>query len=377
MEAHERERFVDGAAGDRLGHAHRLSGIDAPGDGRPDRRGVERDAVVVRRATIRRDGSPPGDRAIEHLARRRVGPAAQELKCRVVGVDVAGARAAFNRHVADRHALVDGHRVDRAAAVLVREADAPVDAEAADDREDHILGVHARRQGSVDFDPPHFQRIECQALRGQDVANLRGADAEGERAERAVRRRVAVAARDRHARLRQAELRSDHVHDALVVAVERPQGDARFTAVAFERRGHFLGHQIKEGPRARAGRHDVVDGPERAVRVCDIPPLLPEHVEGLRGGHFVDQVQADEQLRLSARQFPHGVRVPDFAEKSFSHGAQLQYSHVSTASSLFRFRGRTSHGGAFLDPRPRARLESNQNLLVPVYAAGNRPRSQS
>ena len=35
-------------------------------------------------------------------------------------------------------------------------------------------------------------------------------------AERAVRRRVAVAAGDRHARLRQPELGPDHVHDALV-----------------------------------------------------------------------------------------------------------------------------------------------------------------
>ena len=281
--------------------------------------GVERDAVVVRRAAIRRDLPPPGDGAVERLAGWRVRPAAQELKRRVVGIDVAGARAALNRHVADGHALVDRHRVDRAAAVFVREADAAIDAEAADDREDDVLGVHAGSQPPVDFDPAHLQRIERQALRGQHVADLRGADAEGERAERAVRRGVAVAAGDRHARLRQSELRPDHVHDPLVVAVERPQRNARFAAVALERRGHLLGHQIEEGALPRAGRHDVVDGPERAVRIRDLPSMLPEHVEGLRRRHFVDEVEADEQLRLSARQLPHGVRVPHLLKQCLGH----------------------------------------------------------
>ena len=53
-------------------------------------------------------------------------------------------------------------------------------------------------------------------LRGEDVLDLAGADAERQGAERAVRRGVAVAADDRHAGLRVAELGTHDVDDALV-----------------------------------------------------------------------------------------------------------------------------------------------------------------
>ena len=57
-------------------------------------------------------------------------------------------------------------------------------------------------------------RLLDQRLGGEHVLDLRGADAEGQRAERAVRRGVAVAAHDGHARQGQALLGADHVHDA-------------------------------------------------------------------------------------------------------------------------------------------------------------------
>ena len=49
----------------------------------------------------------------------------------------------------------------------------------------------------------------------QDVLHLAGADAEGDGAERPVGGGVGVAAHDRHARLGESLLRTDHVHDAL------------------------------------------------------------------------------------------------------------------------------------------------------------------
>jgi hypothetical protein len=48
--------------------------------------------------------------------------------------------------------------------------------------------------------------------------------------------------------------------------------------------------------------------------------MLPEHVERLRARHLVDEVQADEELRLAARQRPDGVEIPDFLEQCLSHG---------------------------------------------------------
>ena len=65
-----------------------------------------------------------------------------------------------------------------------------------------------------------------QALGGEHVADLGRADAEGEGAESAVRARVAVAANDGLAGLRDAELRPDDVHDAALLVLQAEQLDA-------------------------------------------------------------------------------------------------------------------------------------------------------
>ena len=65
------------------------------------------------------------------------------------------------------------------------------------------------------------------------MAHLAGADAERQRAERSVRGGVAVAADDGHAGLRQALLRPDDVHDALLVAHAIVKTDAEIGAVLF------------------------------------------------------------------------------------------------------------------------------------------------
>ena len=75
----------------------------------------------------------------------------------------------------------------------------------------------------------------------------------------------------------------------------------------------------RNGRVLRAGRHDVIDRGERALGKRHLPALLPQHVEGLRARHFVNEMQADEELRLPARQRAHGVRVPDFVKQG-RHG---------------------------------------------------------
>ena len=93
------------------------------------------------------------------------------------------------------------------------------------------------RLGSIsaaDLVTAHVQRIERQTLRSQDIADLRGADAERQRAERPVRGCVAIAADYRHAGLREAELWADDVHDALPGAVHALDRDAEFAAIGFQ-----------------------------------------------------------------------------------------------------------------------------------------------
>ena len=79
----------------------------------------------------------------------------------------------------------------------------------------------------IDADFERFRFALQEALRGEDVFHFAGADAEGQRAERAVRGRVAVAADDGHAGLRDAQLRPDDVHDALMRAAQAVETECR------------------------------------------------------------------------------------------------------------------------------------------------------
>ena len=176
----------------------------------------------VARARQRATARVPG------VAPRRVRPSLEVRERRLVRSDHARARAGLDRHVADRHALLDRQRAHRRPAVL-----------------DHVPGSRRRRRGGAisarirslavtpgPRRPVHLDRERAgpllqQALRRQHLRDLAGADAERQRAQRAVRAGVAVAADDRAPRLREAQLGRDHVHDALPLVAQPVQGDAR------------------------------------------------------------------------------------------------------------------------------------------------------
>ena len=143
------------------------------------------------------------------------------------------------------------------------------------------------------------------------MLDLTGADAEGKRADRAVRRGVRVAADDRHARLSQSELRADHVHDALPGVAHRVQPDAELGGVLAQRLNLRAGDRV--GDRAvRAGerhagagdagrRHVVVLGGDGQVRAAYLAARRAQAVEGLRARDLVDEVQVDEEQVWLAR----------------------------------------------------------------------------
>ena len=105
-----------------------------------------------------------------------------------------------------------------------------------------------------------------------------------------MRGRVAVAARDRHARLREPELQTDDVHDPLILMIRRPEGDAVLAAITLERDRHLFGHHVEERPLLTQCRNDVIDGRERALGERDLPTVLPQHVERLRARDFVNKM---------------------------------------------------------------------------------------
>ena len=108
---------------------------------------------------------------------------------------------------------------------------------------------------------PHFAGLRLvlqQTLRGQHVLDLARADAEGQRAERAVRRRMTVAAHDRHARLGQPELRPDDVHDPAMLRTHPVQRNAELPAVVLEVPNLLCRHLVEDRQRAIGGRNAVI-----------------------------------------------------------------------------------------------------------------------
>ena len=308
-----------------LAHSDGLAGVDSPRHRRLNLRGIDPHHVVVHGIGIRRERRPPLTRARERVAPGHERAAFHVPEGRLVRVHIPHARGAFNRHIAHGHALFHRHPIEDVAAVFIGVPGAAFDAEPLNDVQNDVFRVHAGPERSVHGNAAHLQRLDGEALRCQHVAHLRGADAEGDGAERAVRRGVAVAARDGDAGLREPELGSNDVHDALVDAVEAIERNAELAAVALERRHHCFGKHVEKRAALIERGHDVVHRRKRAVRVGHRAAAHPQHIEGLRAGDFVNQMQPDEQLRLPRRQLAHRVPVPDLVKKCVSH--RVKYSN--------------------------------------------------
>src|SRR5262249_52671608 len=145
------------------------------------------------------------------------------------------ARTAFDRHIAHRHAFFHRERANRTAGVFEHARRAAADADLRDQREDDVLGSDAWLQRAVHLHPEGLRLTLQQTLRGEHVLDFAGADAERQRAERAVCRGVAIATDHRHAGLRESEFGADHVHDALAIAMHAEAADAEVLAVGLQR----------------------------------------------------------------------------------------------------------------------------------------------
>ena len=107
---------VAGDRWDRLADAQRLSGSDAPSDGRLDIGSVEFHDVIELGVQTGSKTQPPLGGSLKVFALRRHRPAAQVVDRRLIGVDVAATCASFDAHVADGHPFFHRHAVEDLAA---------------------------------------------------------------------------------------------------------------------------------------------------------------------------------------------------------------------------------------------------------------------
>ena len=321
LEVHVFEGALGGRAGRLIGEVlggrdggrerHALAGVSAPGDEGLDVGGLEDHLGVENSVLIGGEGGPVFDGAIPVLALGGVGASLDVVEGRLVGGDHAGAGARLDRHVANRHTALHGELADRLTAVLQDVALTAAGADLGDDGEDDVLGRRSLRQGSVHRNRHGLEGSHRQGLSGEHVLNLAGADAEGQRAERAVRGGVGVAAHDRHAGLGQAQLRANDVDDSLVGVAQGVQADAELLGVLTQGVDLGAARNVRDGQVDVDRGRVVILGRDRQIGAANLSSREAQALERLGARHFVHEVEVDvEQVGGAVLPLGHDVVSP-------------------------------------------------------------------
>ena len=147
-------------------------------------------------------------------------------------------------------------------------------------------------------------------------------NAESQCTESAVRAGVAVAAHNRHPRLRQPQLRPNHVHDPLIGRIHVEESDTEFFAVSLQGRNLLGRNQIGNGSSSRLGWNIVIDSGYGARGLAHFSSRDSQTIESLRRSHFMHQMKIDIQDRRPAARLRDQMRIPDLlAECSFCRHA--------------------------------------------------------
>ncbi len=282
----------------------------APGDVGLDLACVEHEIQVEHGVRITLERCPVAERGVALRTFDIHGAAQHIVGGQGIRRDQRAARRGFHGHVAQREAGFDAQLADRRSAVLHDIAARTLCADCADDPEDQVLGGGAGGKLAVHADAHGAGHAVDQRLGGQHMLNLGRADAEAERAERAVGGGMAVAADHHHARPDHAVLGRDHVLDALQRIVGVEQRDRVPLAVAaqvggLQRRGRIRDHADRGGVRRddMADHRDVLSGHQHAA------VLFMQPGEGLRAGVLVHQVQVAVQQHVVVVDPGHGMGV--------------------------------------------------------------------
>ena len=308
----------------RSGHApsdgHTLAGVGAISHHRRQCRRVQRKLAIECGVLVRPQSAPVGHRSLPGFALRRVLAPLDILECCLVRCDQAGARPAFDAHIANRHTAGHIQRTNRRAPVFKDITNAAAGSVFGDDRQNNVFGSYSLAQLTLDVDRECLGLHLHQALCRQHVAHLARADAKRQRAERAVCARVAVTADDCHPRLRDAQLRADHMNDALNVPLDVEQGNAELGAVLAQG-AHLRGRVFRPVhlDRSDAGGDGMVHRGEGLVRAANWQPPLPQRGKRLRRGHLMHQMGVNIQDSRRALILGDYMRVPDLLIQRLCH----------------------------------------------------------
>src|SRR5437879_4947832 len=311
--------------GDARGDAGNHAGIRAPGNLRCDLLGVQLYGHIKLCAVVAPQCSPALDGFLKRFAARNKGTAFEISERGFIRRDHAGARSAFDAHVADGHAAVHRKGTNCLAAVFGDVTVATANANFSDDGENQIFCRDAFGALSVYKNVQRLRARLHEALCRENVLNFAGANAEGQSAESAVRGSVAVAANNGLAGLRDAQFRADDVHDALILAVHVKEADAGFAAVFLQRIELELGVVIENGQRAVRGGDGMVHHGKGEIGAADFAAFGEKSGESLGRSAFMDEVAVNIDDGGLAGLLVNDVGVPDFLIERFrSHGVSIR-----------------------------------------------------
>ena len=289
-------RFALEFIGDLVGIRHRagdgddILGRGAPGDDRRQVVRIERHHAVEMGAFIGFQRRPIGHRLVPVGIFRGHRTALEIGEGLLIRRDQAGARASFDRHVADRHPPFHRKRANGGAGIFDHRAGATGGADLADDRQHDILGGDALAKRAIHLNQHVLGFFLDQRLRGEHMLYFRGADAMRKRPEGAMRRGVAVPADDGGARQGEALFRADHMHDALALVALGEILHAEFRRVlrqCFHLNAAFL---FLDALGAIGGRYVVIHHGERLARRADLATGHAQAFEGLGRGDLMHEM---------------------------------------------------------------------------------------
>jgi hypothetical protein len=218
-----------------------------------------------------------------------------------------------------------GQRADRVAGIFDDVTRAAGGADLADDGEDDVLGADADRQVTVNADTHVLGPRGQEGLRREHMLDLRGADTERKRTERAMGRGVRIPADDGEARQRPALLGTDDVHDALADIVHAEIFDIELACVVRKRLHGQRGFRIADAELAVGGRDVVVGHCERELGTAYAPAGFAQTLERLGARNLVNQMAIDVENARLAGLLVDEVALPDFivqrARCACGHGA--------------------------------------------------------
>ncbi|MGX1066289.1 hypothetical protein AB7M39_005654 [Bradyrhizobium diazoefficiens] len=168
-----------------------------------------------------------------------------------------------------------------------------------------------------------------------------------ERAERAMRRGVAVTADDGGAGQGEALLGADDVDDALALVELVVIFDAEFPGIVGQRLDLLDALRIRIRLGAVGGRHVVVDDGERLLGRVDLAPGRAQTFERLRRGHLVHQMAVDIEQAGAIVGFVHQMVVPDLVVQGGRLGHELELRECCVSGYARMARGQQNRRRSF------------------------------